>query len=61
MSERPPVQSVNLDIYGNPPLDWRRARDLLATSTNRIDIPFFLGTAGRDGRPHSAEIGRAHV
>ena len=57
MSERQPSGTVNLDIYGHPPLEWRRARDLLAASTNRVDIPFFLGTAGPDGRPHSAGIG----
>jgi len=57
MTERAPVETTNIDRYGNPPLEWSRARDGLAGSPKRLDIPFFLGTAGRDGRPHAAGIG----
>jgi len=57
MTERAPVETTNNDRSGNPPLEWSRARDGLAGSPKRLDIPFFLGTAGRDGRPHAAGIG----
>ena len=55
MPERAPVQTTNLDRYGNPALPWTRARDLLAapSPTDR----FFLGTLGPDGRPHAAGVG----
>ncbi len=51
-----PVEVTNLDTYGSPGLPWSRARDLLATSAT-IDVPYFLGTVGPDGRPHAAGIG----
>src|ERR687886_2561045 len=55
MTEREPVETTNLDRYGNPTLPWSRARDLLAvpSPTDR----FFLGTVGPDGRPHAAGVG----
>ncbi len=30
MPERNPIETTNLDIYGNVELPWSRARDLLA-------------------------------
>jgi hypothetical protein len=56
MPDRAPVETTNLDGYGNPALPWSRPRDLLAVSPTP-DIPFFLGTVRPDGRPHSAGIG----
>src|ERR671937_1415226 len=55
MTEREPVETTNLDRYGNPTLPWSRARDLLAvpSQTDR----FFLGTVGPDGRPYAAGVG----
>jgi len=48
----------NLDRYGSPALPWSRPRDLLASgSPAGPGTPFFLGTAGADGRPHAAGIG----
>ncbi len=56
MPNREPVKVTNLDIYGNPPLEWSRAQALLAAS-NGPDLTFFLGTVRPNGRPHSAGIG----
>ena len=57
MSEQAPTRTVNIAGYGLPPLPWSRPRDLLASCTPRPGTPFFLGTCGPDGRPHSAGIG----
>jgi len=57
MAERAPVKVTNLDIYGNPALEWSRIRNLLVTTPSRLDITFFLGTVRPDGRPHSAGVG----
>lgn len=55
MADRPPIETKNLDIYGNPPLPWSRARDLMAAT---IFLPTtFLGTVRPNGRPHAAGIG----
>ena len=56
MAERTPIETRNLDIYGNSPLPWSRPRDLLAAGTF-FGRPAFLGTVRSDGRPHSAGIG----
>jgi len=55
------MKVTNLDRYGNPPLEWSRARDLLATPTEAGDTTFFLGTTRPDGRPHAAPIGAVWV
>jgi hypothetical protein len=57
MTDRAPVEVTNLDIYGAEPLPWSRPHDLLIASTPLPGTPFFLGTAGPDGRPHSAGVG----
>jgi hypothetical protein len=57
MSEQEPTRTVNIAGYGLPAVPWGRPRDLLASCTPRPDTPFFLGTCGPDGRPHSAGIG----
>ena len=57
MSERLPLATTNLDIYGNPEIPWSRPRDLLAVGAPSMDIAFFLGTVGPDGHPHAAGIG----
>jgi hypothetical protein len=53
---REPVEVTNLDTYGNDVLPWSRPRDLLAAPPT-MEVPFFLGTVGPDGRPHAAGIG----
>lgn len=57
MAERTPIESTNLDIYGDPEIPWSRPRDVLMAGTATPEITFFLGTVGPDGRPHAAGIG----
>ena len=57
MSERDPIDTTNLDGYGNAPLEWSRIHDVLAGQPAGPDTPMFLGTVRPDGRPHSAGIG----
>jgi hypothetical protein len=62
MTDRAPIEVTNLDIYGNPPLEWSRVHDLLAAGPPQPDIPggdFFtvLGTVRPDGQPHAAAVG----
>src|SRR5918912_4302499 len=56
MAEREPVQTTNLDQYGNPALEWSRVRDALAGKQSEHRT-FFLGTVGPGGRPHAAGTG----
>ena len=56
MADRVPIKVTNLDIYGNAPLVWSRARDALAASASQ-NVTFFLGTVRPDGRPHAAGVG----
>ena len=55
MATRKPIDTKNLDIYGNAPLPWSRPHDLLA-SVIFFGRPAFLGTTRPDGRPHAAAI-----
>jgi hypothetical protein len=57
MRDREPVETTNLDIYGNEALPWSRARDALASAGAAETDRFFLGTVGPDGRPHAAGVG----
>ena len=56
MTDIDPIKVNNLDIYGNPPLEWNRARAQLA-SRNGPEITHFLSTVRPDGRPHVAGVG----
>lgn len=56
MTERSPIETKNLDIYGHDALPWSRPRDLLAAGVF-FGRPAFLGTVLPDGIPHSAGIG----
>jgi Pyridoxamine 5'-phosphate oxidase len=56
-NHREPVESTILGHYGLPAMPWSRARDLLESADPSANSAFFLGTAGSDGRPHSAGIG----
>ena len=55
MTDRAPIETRNLDIYGHDALPWSRAHDLLAASDTPLS--FFLGTVRPDGRPHAAAFG----
>ncbi len=59
--ERTPIETTNLDRYGNAVIPWSRPRDLLvadpATHDKHGDRLSYLGTTRPDGRPHLAGIG----
>jgi hypothetical protein len=57
MTDRQPVETKNLDRYGNEALPWSRPRDLLAGIDPADTLTWFLGTTGPDGRPHAAGVG----
>ena len=57
MTDREPVETTNLDRYGNAPIPWSRAREILAVGSFGPSVTFFLGTVGADGRPHVAGVG----
>ncbi|HEY1592256.1 MAG TPA: pyridoxamine 5'-phosphate oxidase family protein [Solirubrobacteraceae bacterium] len=50
------METKNLDIYGNEPVPWSRARDALAANDGP-GVTFFLGTTRPDGAPHAAGVG----
>jgi hypothetical protein len=56
MTDLAPVETTNLDRYGNEPLSWSRPHDLL-TAIPPPSATFFLGTSQPDGRPHAAPFG----
>ncbi len=61
MADLAPSDVTNLDRYGSPPLEWSRARDILAVPPDPAmpggDHPTYLGTVRPDGCPHAAAIG----
>jgi hypothetical protein len=58
MSLHEPTETTNLDIYGDPPMPWSRARDQLDATPSPTHA-CFLGTVRPDGRPHAAGVGAA--
>lgn len=56
MTDLAPAASRILDRYGNPELEWSRARDALAAGPTP-GVTHFLGTCRPDGTPHAAGIG----
>ena len=58
MASRSPLETKNLDIYGNKALAWSRARRLLTESSrSKAHQTYWLATMGRDGRPNVAGVG----
>jgi general stress protein 26 len=58
------MEQKNLDIYGNKPIPWSRAAELLSALANEIGHPsstWFLSTASPGGRPHAAGVGALWV
>jgi len=49
------MDETNLDIYGNPPIPWSRAKQQL-DALDQFESHFFLATVRPDGRPHLAGI-----
>lgn len=57
MTSRKPVDTKNLDRYGNPPLPWTRPLGVLDNIAPSELLTWFLGTVRPDGRPHAAGVG----
>lgn len=57
MADRAPMETRNLDGYGNAALPWSRPKALLDAIDPSSMITWFLGTTGSDGRPHAAGVG----
>jgi hypothetical protein len=57
MTDRDPIETTNLDRYGNDPLPWSRPRGLLDGIDPSENLTWFLGTTGPDGGPHAAGVG----
>ena len=66
MAAQEPIETSNLDIYGNDAQPWRRACDAIAAAfgpTTHSDAytAATLGTVRPDGRPHAALVGAIWV
>jgi hypothetical protein len=57
MTNREPIETTNLDIYGHEALPWSRPHDALEELDPSAHTTWFLGTAGADRRPHAAGVG----
>ena len=57
MTDLAPVDSRNLDGYGNAELPWQRAHDALVDPKPSTHTPYVLCTAGADGTPHAVPVG----
>jgi hypothetical protein len=57
MTDREPIETTNLDRYGNKPLSWSRALQRLETDLPKMGTTSFLATIRPEGRPHSAGVG----
>ena len=56
------METKNLDIYGNPPIPWSRALELLeAAPPTQAPRTTWLSTVRPDGRPHLAGVGALWV
>jgi hypothetical protein len=54
---RTPIETTNLDGYGNAPLKWERAVEALEPQRGAADSSWFLGTVDANGKPHVTGIG----
>ena len=61
MPHREPIETRNLDIYGDAVLPWSRPRAVLDAIEPSAMITWFLGTTGASGRPHAAGVGAMWV
>ena len=57
MTDRSPIETTNLDGYGQPPLPWSRPLEHLSAGDLGPDGQVVLGTVRPDGRPHAAGVG----
>lgn len=56
MADIDPIKVTNLDTYGNPALEWNRARAQLGDRKGP-EVTHFLCTTRPDGRAHVAGVG----
>ena len=65
MTDQAPVETTNLDRYGNAALPWSRVHDHLDAQPQPDnpggDQTTFLGTTRPDGRPHATPVGALWV
>ena len=52
-----PKTERNLDIYGAPPIEWGRVREVLEEAGRM----YSLATTTRDGSPHARPVGAIYV
>jgi hypothetical protein len=58
MTNRQPNATINLDQYGDTPLDWSAVAERLDTVADAgQDVFTVLGTVRPDGTPHAAPVG----
>ena len=57
MTDRDPIETTNLDRYGDAELPWTRPHDALVAIDPGETLTWFLGTVRPDGRPHAAGVG----
>jgi hypothetical protein len=57
MTDRQPIETVNLDRYEDAALPWSRVHDLLESGPKGPLVGYFLGTVRPNGRPHVAGVG----
>ncbi len=57
MTDRAPIETTNLDRYGNAVLTWQRPHDQLVAGPPQPNTTFFLSSTRPDGRPHATGVG----
>ena len=57
MTDRNPMETTNLDAYGNAEIPWTRPRQALETDPPEALTTYFLGTTRPGGTPHAAGVG----
>lgn len=58
MADRQPTAAKNLDIYGNPPIEWSEVLEQLDRHSG-LTQSTFLGTVSPSGRVHIVALGAA--
>ncbi len=60
MPARTPIETKNLTIYGEPPLEWSRVLKAVSVPPSE-SLTWFLGTVDPDGSPHAAGVGALYI
>jgi hypothetical protein len=61
MTDRQPIETKNLDIYGDAVLPWSRPQGQLDALDPGENLTWFLGTVRPDSPPHAAGVGALWV